>query len=400
MIILFAVLLFAAPPPTGLAPTGFKEPGVLWYGYSVRTGASDVRVDDVAQVAPPNGRTSRYTSAIAHGGALSRVEVALGTPQSSVVYYEDGSQTRTPGAYPARYQKVSPQSLPGLVTFVPGYEQPYGADGPPVPTLRFVGQVDHSQQPRPIVSPISTGPVGAPLLPPVLGVQTTLRGGGQSGVPPPTILVQRQPVLGAPSVQPVHVSPLLPTQPDVAKRKAAVISLVVQPQSPRELGAAVASNEEIKSARVLTTLTPNAQEQVLALPNAAVDVTAPAVQAVSKSPDGDELQLSDTLPGSDVQSTIPAGPGVKQIKVIDTGVGALVTTSTVASIPLQTSQSQDTTAVVKNHVQTPLVLNDGRGQYDFRGYKQFAGPSGAAFVGEAPEDSRTSKKLRHNFRVS
>lgn len=396
MIILFAVLLFAAPPPTGLAPTGFKPPAVLWYGYSVRTGASDVRVDDVAQVAPPNGRTSRYTSAISHGGALSRVEVALGTPQGSVVYYEDGSQTHTPGAYGARYQKVSPQSLPGLVSFVPGYEQPYGADGPPVPTLRFVGQVDHSQQPRPIASPVSAGPVGAPLLPPVLAVPTTLRSVGQPRVPT-TILVPAQPVLGPPPIQQAQVSPLLPTQPDVEKRKAAVISLVVQPLAPPGVGAALASNEEIKAAGVLTTVTPNAQEQVLALPNAAVDVSDPAVHSVSKSPDGDELQLSDTLPGSDVQSTIPAGPDVK---AVDTGVDALVTTSTLATIPLQTSQSQDTTAVVKNHVQTPLVLNNGRGQYDFRGYKQFAGHSGSTVVGEAAEDSRTSKKHRHNFRVS
>lgn len=400
MIILFAVLLFAAPPPTGLAPTGFKPPAVLWYGYSVRTGASDVRVDDVAQVAPPNGRTSRYTSSIAHGGALSRVEVALGTPQGSVVYYEDGSHARTlPGAYDTRYQKVAPQSLPGLVSFVPGYEQPYGADGPPVPTLRFVGQVDHSQQPRPIASTVSAGPAGAPLLQPVVLVQTASRGVGQPRIPS-TVLVQRQPVLGPPSVQPVQVSHLLSTQPDVAKRKAAVISLVVQPLSPPELGAAVATNEEVKAARVLATVTPNAPEQVLALPNAAVGVTEPVVQAVSKSPDGDELQLSDTLPGSDVQSNTPAAPDEKQIRIVDSGAGAPLTTSTTASIPLQTSQSQDTTAVVKNHVRTPLVLRDGRGQYDFRGYKQFAGRSGAAFVGEAPEDSRTCKKHRHNFRVS
>ncbi|KAH8041427.1 hypothetical protein HPB51_015485 [Rhipicephalus microplus] len=331
-------LLFAVPPPIGLAPTGSKPPGVLWYGYSVRTGAADIRVDDVAQVAPPNSRTTRYTSAIAHGGALSRVDVALGTPHGSVVYYNDNP----PADVAARlFSPNYPGGVPPLVPFPQGYVQSFGPDGPPVPTQRFIGQVDHSERPLPISS---LGPrIGARALPsvPLVAQGAEDRPPHQ---PPFSAIVRSRPVLSQPvgpvvqSHSPLH-SPHQ-NQPQFTTNKAAVITLVVTPGSSPALG----TTQGVEAAEVI-----NAR------------LRQPQLHAPFR---------------------------------------LLSRKSQVLSHQTNTSQSQDTSSVVKNQIKTPVVLNNGRGQYDFRGYEQFEGQPGAEETPEAPEDSRTSKKYRHNFRVS
>lgn len=388
MIVLFAALLFAAPPPIGLAPTGSKPPGVLWYGYSVRTGASDIRVDDVAQVAPPNSRTTRYTSSIAHGGALSRVDVALGTPHGSVVYYSDNP----PADVAARlFSPNYPSGVPPLVPFPQGYVQSFGADGPPVPTQRFIGQVDHSQQPLPISS---LGPrIGARALPsvPLVAPGTEDRPSHQ---PPFTAIVRSQPVLSQPVgavLQPG--SPLYsshPNRPHGTTKKAAVITLVVTPGSSPALGP-LGTTQGVEIAEAISAR-PTPPQVRAPFPTAEHEIPS------SVSADERELESSGTLPQSDVQDstvTYEEEENVKQLSGSDDQ-----SSSTAASIGLQTSQSQDTSSVVKNQIKTPVVLNNGRGQYDFRGYKQFEGQPGAEEIPEAPEDSRTSKKHRHNFRVS
>ncbi|XP_077511390.1 uncharacterized protein LOC144121848 [Amblyomma americanum] len=403
MIVLCAALLLAVPLPTGLAPTGSKPPGVLWYGYSVRTGAADIRVDDVAQVAPPNSRTTRYTSAIAHGGALSRVEVALGTPQGSVVYYDDSPPAHvSAGLFNPSLRSV-PQ-LPALVDFPQGYVQPYGADGPPVPTQRFIGQVDHSREPLPVSS---LGPrVAARALPANPVVPTGIVSGlEQQQQQPLTAFVRTQPVLQSlppalerrPPLSDVVAQQSLPKRPYVNNNKAAVISLVVQPRSHPALGADNLSYQEADAAVLVSPTGPRSLAPAVLPPAAVVHRTGPPVGVVPKPVDGDELESSGALPAIDIPETVPIQDEEKP-ELYDGGKQQSL--STVASVGLQTSQSQDTTSVVKNHVKTPLVLNDGRGQYDFRGYKQFAGHSGASDIAEAPEDSRTSKKHRHNFRVS
>ncbi|KAH7958403.1 hypothetical protein HPB49_001325 [Dermacentor silvarum] len=345
MMHILKALLFAAPPPTGLAPTGPKHPGVLWYGYSVRTGAADIRVDDVAQVAPPNSRTSRYTSAIAHGGALSRVEVALGTPHGSVVYYDN----KPPAHLSAGFFHPSYQSgVPPLVPFPQGYVQPFGADGPPVPTQRFIGQVDHSQQPLPFSS---LGPrIGTRAVPAVPFVASGVANGP----------AQQQPF-------------------------SATVRITTR---------ALTAAGEVEAGEVYSAQR-KPPEEVVPFTNADHERLAVATP-LSRPADERELEPSGTLPESGVQESISTHEhedNVRQLSGRDS-----LSSSTAASVALQTSQSQDTSSVVKNHVKTPLVLNNGRGQYDFRGYEQFKGQPGVEDVPEAPEDSRTSKKHRHNFR--
>lgn len=394
MIVLFAALLFAAPPPTGLAPTGPKHPGVLWYGYSVRTGAADIRVDDVAQVAPPNSRTSRYTSAIAHGGALSRVEVALGTPHGSVVYYDN----KPPAHLSAGFFHPSYQSgVPPLVPFPQGYVQPFGADGPPVPTQRFIGQVDHSQQPLPFSS---LGPrIGTRAVPAAPFVAPGVAN-GPAQQQPFSATVRSQPVLSQPLGSVLQsgspLAPSLPGQPDVTRKKAAVITLVVQPRPSPALEDGDLASQEVEAGEVYSAQR-KPPEEVVPFTNADHERLAVATP-LSRPADERELEPSGTLPESGVQESISTHEhedNVRQLSGRDS-----LSSSTAASVALQTSQSQDTSSVVKNHVKTPLVLNNGRGQYDFRGYEQFKGQPGVEDVPEAPEDSRTSKKHRHNFRVS
>ncbi|XP_050029218.3 uncharacterized protein, partial [Dermacentor andersoni] len=387
-------LLFAAPPPTGLAPTGSKNPGVLWYGYSVRTGAADVRVDDVAQVAPPNSRTSRYTSSIAHGGALTRVEVALGTPHGSVVYYDN----KPPDHLSAGFFHPSYQSgVPPLVPFPQGYAQPFGAEGPPVPTQRFIGQVDHSQQPLPFSS---LGPrIGTRAVPTVPFVAPDVANGP----------VQQQPFSAILRSQPAYSQPLEPVvqsgsplatslqgQPDVTRKKAAVITLVVQPRPSPALESGDLASQEVEADEVYSAQRKPPQE-VVPFPNADHESLG-VVSPLSRPADEREQEPSGTLPESGVQESVPTYEDEENVRQL-TGSDDK-SSSTTASVALQTSQSQDTSSVVKNHVKTPLVLNNGRGQYDFRGYKQFEGQPGVEDIPEAPEDSRTSKKHRHNFRVS
>lgn len=385
MILLFVALLFAVPPPIGLAPTGSKPPGVLWYGYSVRTGAADIRVDDVAQVAPPNSRTTRYTSAIAHGGALSRVDVALGTPHGSVVYYNDNP----PADVAARlFSPNYPGGVPPLVPFPQGYVQSFGPDGPPVPTQRFIGQVDHSERPLPISS---LGPrIGARALPsvPLVAQGAEDRPPHQ---PPFSAIVRSRPVLSQPvgpvvqSRSPLH-SPHQ-NQPQFTRNKAAVITLVVTPGSSPALG----TTQGVEAAEVINAR-PTQPQLRAPFPTAEQEIPS------SVSSDEREIKPSGKLPESNVQDSRVNYEEEQNVKHLSGNHDQL--SSTVASVGLQTSQSQDTSSVVKNQIKTPVVLNNGRGQYDFRGYEQFEGQPGAEETPEAPEDSRTSKKYRHNFRVS
>lgn len=394
MIVLLAALLFAAPPPIGLAPTGSKPPGVLWYGYSVRTGAADIRVDNVAQVAPPNSRTTRYTSSIAHGGALSRVDVALGTPHGSVVYYDSNPPAHiTDRLFSPNYQS----GVPPLVPFPQGYVHSFGADGPPVPTQRFIGQVDHSQQPLAVSS---LGPrIGTHGLASVAVVSPDV-GGGPSQEPPFSATVRSRPVLSQPlgpgfrSGTPLY-SPH-PNQPGVTTKKAAVITLVVQPAPSPELGTSELPSQGIPAADAISERPkPYQVPGPFRTANHEISGTDPVL---SRPTDDRQLESSGTVTESDVEDSITAYEDQENVKQ---PIGSDEQSSaTAASVALQTSQSQDTSSVVKNQIKTPVVLNNGRGQYDFRGYRQFEGHPGAEEIPEAPEDSRTSKKHRHNFRVS
>ncbi|KAL1421997.1 hypothetical protein MTO96_022530 [Rhipicephalus appendiculatus] len=322
MIVLFAALLFAAPPPIGLAPTGSKPPGVLW--WRLRTAG-----------------TTRYTSAIAHGGALSRVEVALGTPHGSVVYYNDNPPADVAARLFSPNYPNYPSGVPPLVPFPQGYVPSFGSDGPPVPTQRFIGQVDHSQLP---VSLSSLGPRIGARAPPSVPLVAPGTEDRRSHQPPFSAIVRSRPVLSQP-VGPVlqSGSPLYsshPNQPQSTTKKAAVITLVVTPGSSPALG----TTQGVEAAEAISAR-PTPPQVHAPFPTAEHEIPS------SVSTDERELESSDTLPESDVQDstvTYEEEENVKQLSGNDDQ-----SSSTVASVGLQTSQSQDTSSVVKNQIKTP-----------------------------------------------
>lgn len=364
--ILLLVALWAASLPGGQTQTG----GPLWYGYTVRTGNADVRFDDIANLAPNNGRSTRYSTAITHGNALSRVEVALGSPQGSPGFYENAAAAASfPGAGGQHSYPYGTVVFPGaqhpLVGF-PRRQSGLGragilvAQGPP---FRFVGQVDHSRadDEGSLARPDAQLPAAHVLRRRVF--RRRFRGrrvfpGGEGQVPGASFDEQGQ------NAQPVPVAVF----PGAAKPAEIAVPETTGPPAQR---AELNAGPQVASAEV-----PPAKD---------VEETEEDV-----SDDDSDYAQSTPRPGTFEASANPESNGRK----------TTATPLVVVSSALDTSQSQDTSSVVKNHVETPLVLHAGRGPYDFRGYAENTRhPQGSVDDGDS-QNWTTNRKFRHNFRVS
>ncbi|CAN7938052.1 unnamed protein product, partial [Ixodes hexagonus] len=369
--------LWASCAPGRQAQATGSPAGPLWYGYTVRTGNADVRFDDVANLAPNNGRSTRYSTAITHGNALSRVEVALGSPHASTAYYEGAAAAASP--YGAR----GPQGLPYGATHVfPGARSPLvgipraqssldraallGAPGPP---FRFVGQVDHSLgDERFMVRPDAQLPASHVVRRRVFRRRFRARR-----------------VFPGSETQDINASL------DVRGENAQPVPVAVFPGGPGPDDGAIPAPDVVPSVGEHggppTPLLKAETQAAPTKPAPAKDVEEPE-EYVSDA-DSDYAQSTPT-PATLERPPKPEPNGKKQT----------ATPLAASSATLDTSQSQDTSSVVKNHVETPLVLHAGRGPYDFRGYTQDARQlRGIAGDGVSPDWS-TSKKFRHNFRVS
>ncbi|KAM7292993.1 uncharacterized protein ISCGN_026125 [Ixodes scapularis] len=380
--IVVLVSLWAASLSGAQAPTNGAAGGPLWFGYTVRTGNADVRFDDIANLAPNNGRSTRYSTAITHGNALSRVEVALGTAQGGAGYYESAAAAAaasSPGAggtHGFPYGTVVYPGSQGVLVGIPRRQLTLGraglleAQGPP---FRFVGQVDHSVGDGEdfLSRPDAQLPAHV-LRRRVFRRRFRGRRVFPGGDPQASGASFDE---GGQTVQPVPVA-VLPEGPEPAAGTISVPESGVVPSVSKPSG-------------------PPAQPTELKAGTQIAPAKAPAPRDVEEP--GEDVEDDD----SDYAQSTPS-PAVLEQSTNPESNGRKTTTTPLAvvSSALDTSQSQDTSSVVKNHVQTPLVLRAGRGQYDFRGYAENNRHPQGTVDGGDPHDWTTSRKFRHNFRVS